>query len=493
MLLKENLAIAGALGAAAAFLAYLNFRRIEEKLPPLVSFTRNDVAEFWLQGLNWKAVFLGAKEAEKAGHRVFRLRGSRLFQKPTVYCADPAFFNVLLGPNGLDKSNESYDALRDATGLGYNNLITRKWHELYMDIRKVIMPFFSSANMTKRLTCCHEKLEHFMKVFEVAAEENRVIEVTEECCKLTLDCLGLAAFGYDFKALSGGGSEGLQVMETVPFLMEEVANKQRFIPFRRYMTFLKDVRKSRNILKENMKLCKSILANREAQDKRQEKGNLLVDWFLQAPYESDEHRAADVMLFLVGGYETAGHQIAWCLYCMVTNPECMKKAQEEVEQVMGDAKIPSVEQTKSMKYLYACIRETLRLFPATPEGSGRITSEKMHLGQYIVPAGTQVIVPHYTMLHSQGWVDPESFRPERWFDTSPEAENVKKHHFITFGYGARICPGMNFALLELRLSIATVLRNFDLTPKQLPPEGNEMLYYVTAKPRGGVWLLPKRR
>ena len=81
-----------------------------------------------------------------------------------------------------------------------------------------------------------------------------------------------------------------------------------------------------------MALCNWILEDRAEQlksDPHKDDGDLLVDLILKAPYESEEHRAADIMLFLVGGYETAGHQMAWFLYCMVTQPECFKKVQNE--------------------------------------------------------------------------------------------------------------------------------------------------------------------
>ena len=297
-------------------------------------------------------------------------------------------------------------------------MITRKWHESYMDIRKSVMPFFSLSNMMKRMSCCKGKLHEFVQVFEGAAREQKPIEVTKWCCKLTLDCLGLAAFGYDFQAIKGGDNIGLQVMATVPFMIAEVANKQRFIPFRKYMTFLKDVRRSKEIMKENMVLCKDILRDRREQLKQSDSkldGDLLVDLILEAPYESEEERAADIMLFLVGGYETAGHQMAWLLHCMVTKPECLKEVQQEVDQAMNNLdenttqnddvqkdrkndnvtsgfKIPSLAQLKQMPYLNAFIQETIRTFPATPEGSGRIAQENMKLGDYIIPAGSQATV-----------------------------------------------------------------------------------------------------
>ena len=57
-----------------------------------------------------------------------------------------------------------------------------------------------------------------------------------------------------------------------------------------------------------------------------------------------------------------------------------------------------------------------------------------------------MIVPNYAMLHGREWGDPECFRPARWM----ECKRMKEA--VAFGYGPRMCPGMNFALLEMQLS-----------------------------------------
>lgn len=131
------------------------------------------------------------------------------------------------------------------------------------------MPFFSLANISKRMGRGTSKLNEFLQVFEKAAREMKPIEVTEYHGILLQTLLWnlwipwvlqpLVMISNDFQALSGKGSVGLQVMGTVPFLTEE-ANKQQFMPFRKYMTFLTELRNSKKdqkgpkVLKDNMAL-----------------------------------------------------------------------------------------------------------------------------------------------------------------------------------------------------------------------------------------------
>ena len=148
------------LGVCLSMWWMLRKREKEDTLPPLVSLTRRQVAQYWLDGMFWKAILLAGQEAqEKWGSSIFRMRGTGLFDAPSVHCIDSTYVDALLGANGLEKSHESYEALVDAFGQGTMPLIVRKMHENYNDIRKPIMNFFSLSNIGKRLDCCRGKLE----------------------------------------------------------------------------------------------------------------------------------------------------------------------------------------------------------------------------------------------------------------------------------------------------------------------------------------------
>ena len=163
--------------------------------PPLVSLSRRQVAKYWLDGMYWKAILVAVKEAkEKWGSSVFRIRGPGFFDAPSIYCIDASYVEILLGPSGLEKHEESYEALKDAFGQGYNCLITRKMEESYNAIRKPIMNFFSLSNIGKRLECCRSKLEEFLQIWDNAAEQQQTIELGRYFCDLVMDILGIVAW-----------------------------------------------------------------------------------------------------------------------------------------------------------------------------------------------------------------------------------------------------------------------------------------------------------
>lgn len=428
-------------------------------LPPLVSLTRAQVAKYWLDGMFWKAILVAAGEAqEKWGSSIFRIRGAGFFDPPSIYCTDSAYVEKVLGAQGLQKSDESYVFLKDPFGQGQNCMITRKMHERYNEIRKPIMNFFSLSNIGKRLDCCRSKMEEFVKLWDDAAENQKTIEICHAICELTMDLLGIACFDYDFQALSGADNPGVRMMHAVPFLMEECGNKQRFMPLRKYMTFLPDVKKAKQVMKGNLQFCKDLLQHRreELQEieqtspngKRKAQGELLLDTFFQSPYESDDTRAADVVLFLIAGHETTGYQLAWCVYSLIQHPECLRKAQDEVDRVLGDERIAGPGMLKDLRYTMACFLESLRVWPVVPEGSGRTVTKPLNIEGYEIPLGCQITISNIGANRSWGCRHSDAnFSPERWLDQSQKAQELRKS-FTGFSYGPRSCVGRTLAEQE---------------------------------------------
>ncbi len=106
------------------------------------------------------------------------------------------------------------------------------------------------------------------------------------------------------------------------------------------------------------------------------------------------------------------------------------------------------------KYTEAVINETLRIRPPSPF-TGRYTAGNYRLGEYTVPAGTR-IVPHIgeVNLNAETYDHPHEFRPERFLDASPPT-----YAWIPFGGGIKRCLGASFSLLELTVTLQTLLRS----------------------------------
>jgi len=101
----------------------------------------------------------------------------------------------------------------------------------------------------------------------------------------------------------------------------------------------------------------------------------------------------------------------------------------------------------------------MRLHPAVGTIGGRLTHKEVIIGDWKVPEGVIVQVDIISMMYDPRiWGDPQVFRPERW---SPE--NLTKEQrtaWMPFSYGPRICIGMNFSLLEQKIFLSSILREY---------------------------------
>ena len=104
-------------------------------------------------------------------------------------------------------------------------------------------------------------------------------------------------------------------------------------------------------------------------------------------------------------------------------------------------------------YLTATVQETLRRRPVLPNAAPRYATAPIEVGGWSYPAGICLVANAYLVHHDpEIYRDPYSFRPERFLDAPPGT-----YSWIPFGGGRRRCIGANFALLEMRIVLRTVL------------------------------------
>lgn len=165
--------------------------------------------------------------------------------------------------------------------------------------------------------------------------------------------------------------------------------------------------------------------------------------------------------FLFGGHDTTGFTLAWALCELAAHPAAMKRLRAELDEHNPQGKEWTVDMLSNCKYLDQVVSETMRLWPAGPLAPVRGTDEEVELSNgMVLPKGASVFMPCYIQQRI-GVEDAEDWRPERWDAASPERQFLEANH-RPFGAGKRICVGMNLAMLELRVSVATVAQTFDL-------------------------------
>jgi len=162
----------------------------------------------------------------------------------------------------------------------------------------------------------------------------------------------------------------------------------------------------------------------------------------------------ELVTLLLAGHETTASAMVWLLYWIHYLPDVEQKLRAELA-TLGEAADPMA--IAQLPYLTAVCQETLRIYPITPTTFVRVLKQPMTLGGYDFAAGT-ALMPATYILHQRPdlYPNPQEFRPERFWE-----RQYAPHEYLPFGGGNRRCIGSALAMMELKLSIATLLQHFE--------------------------------
>ncbi|XP_006457756.1 hypothetical protein AGABI2DRAFT_133623 [Agaricus bisporus var. bisporus H97] len=163
--------------------------------------------------------------------------------------------------------------------------------------------------------------------------------------------------------------------------------------------------------------------------------------------------------YAAGVGTTVGTIQAFLLAC-ISYPRVMKKAQDEVDSVVGIHRMPEFEDLDYLPYVQAIIKECLRWHPFPSLGIPHSVVEDDAYDGMFIPAGSTVVANIYGMTRDpELFPDPETFRPERFLDT---ANPLLQNYNLTFGFGRRVCPGQRLATDQLFAVISRLLWAFNI-------------------------------
>ncbi|KAK5707067.1 hypothetical protein LTR17_021024 [Elasticomyces elasticus] len=171
-----------------------------------------------------------------------------------------------------------------------------------------------------------------------------------------------------------------------------------------------------------------------------------------------------------GGADTSVSTMGAFFLAMSKYPEVQRKAQEEIDRVVGTSRLPTFSDRDNLPYVNAIVEEAQRWHPIAVMGLPHATDEEDVLNGYRIPKGALLLpaVWWYTR-DPEVYHEPEAFKPERFMDphNEPLATNV------TFGFGRRVCPGRVLADSSLFLTFAQSLAVFDMR-RPLDDQGKEI-------------------
>lgn len=371
--------------------------------------------------------------------------------------------------------------------------------------RKAVGPAFHKTFLTRMVDLVFAPCSvRMVEKLDVAAQAGRAIDLEACFSQVTLDVVGKAVFNYDFDALN----KDSPVIQAVYTALKETEQRAtdvlpvwkfpflaQFVP--RQRKAMQAVEIIREKTEELIDICRKMVESENdefGEEYLNEDDPSILRFLLAARDEVTPKQLRDDLLsMLVAGHETTGSVLTWTAYLLAKYPSCLKRAQQEVDTVLGDRSTPTVDDLQHLNYVMRCLNESMRLYPHPPVLIRRALEDDMLPGGYDIPKGQDVMISVYNLHRNPAvWEDPDVFRPERFdLDGPMPNENNTDFRYVPFSGGPRKCIGDQFALMEGQIVMTYLLKHFDFEIENEDSIG--MTTGATIHTTNGLYMRMKRR
>ncbi|KAI5634331.1 cytochrome p450 domain-containing protein [Phthorimaea operculella] len=210
---------------------------------------------------------------------------------------------------------------------------------------------------------------------------------------------------------------------------------------------------------------------------------------------SDHEIKEEVDTIMFEGHDTTAAGSSFVLCLLGVHQHIQAKVYDELYEIFGDSDRPvTFADTLQMKYLERVILETLRMYPPVPAIARKLNRDvKISTNGYVLPAGATIVIGTFKIHRNPKYYkNPDVFDPDNFLP-----ENTSNRHyysFIPFSAGPRSCVGRKYALLKLKVLLATILRNYKMV-SDVPQEEFQLQADIILKRSDGfrVRIEPRNR
>lgn len=384
----------------------------------------------------------------------------------------------------------------------------------WKDMRTKLAPSFTTGKLKGMFGASEDIANKMVNYLNTVIPEQGSAEVDlkDVCVTYAIDIIASVIFGLDinsfenpnnkFRALVGVARRNTLISAIFSMLVFLVPNVAKFffklgirnnvaITLREIIKETIEYREKHGIIRKDMLQLLMQLRN---------KGEINEDdnnWNAQASEDhtkslSLEEITAQGLIFYLAGQETTSSTIAFCIFELAQQPELLKQAENEIQDVLAKySGVVSYESLKDMKFLERCIMETVRKYPL-PMLNRECTKD------YVIPGTNKTIYKGTPMVISlfgihrddEHFPEANKFIPDRFEETN---RNYNPVAYMPFGEGPRHCIAQRMGMVNAKLGLVKLLQNFAIEimePREIEID-NHSLGIV---PKGGVPIrLSKRK
>ncbi|KAL9624668.1 MAG: hypothetical protein Q9160_001022 [Pyrenula sp. 1 TL-2023] len=383
--------------------------------------------------------------------------------------------------------------------------------------RKMLQPSFSYRHIQELYPTFWAKTKELVGSIQDdirRIESDGIIDIQDWMGRTTLDIIGVAGFGMDFRAITdlssqlvsdyrqmfvGDRSPGsLIAARVLPIKLI------KYIPTRRLKAVWTSTRAISLFLQTRITERRAILE--KSDQVLADKDILAVA--MQAEAYTDAQLIDHSMTFLAAGQDTTSFALTMAIFQLSQDHALQDRVRLEIRRALPSPGVQDAIITSSdmevLPWLTAVCNETLRLWPSV-DATGRMSlhSDRMVAGTKI-PKGTLIGIPmhayhRYYPLWSATSYSASEWHPERWFENIEKGEMnltggaTNSRSFMTFNKGARSCIGERFARGEMAVVLAGLIGKFEFTfngasGKGKPLDNLDIMYDFTGSVLGGMWV-----